>query len=136
VRTDQDLGQVVVGNVGQLFPVEFGYHQLSNTDEPWAVSRQGPHRGVAPTACPRLRGLISRKASVLSLSYSLKQGISPSRGSDHRRSTKWEDDMPLIILQNMQDAILLDIRLWKPEEGVEGRETACAQLVRAASRIN
>lgn len=32
------------------------------------------------TACPRLSGLMSRKASVLSLSKSLKQGISPGLG--------------------------------------------------------
>jgi len=40
-------------------------------------------------AWPRLRGLMSRKASVLSLSKSLKQGISP-----------------LMILQKMHDARL------------------------------
>lgn len=39
------------------------------------------HRDVL-TACPRLSGLISKKARVFSLSKSLKQGISPSRVSD------------------------------------------------------
>lgn len=34
------------------------------------------------TACPKLSGLMSRKAKVFSLSNSLKQGISPSRVSD------------------------------------------------------
>lgn len=77
------------------------------------------------TACPWLRGLMSRKASVLSLSKSLKQGMSPGIGrglaegwrnkpelsllSYRRRLLDLMNFLPLMILQKMQEAILLAI---------------------------
>ena len=83
--------------------------------------------GKKRTAWPLLRGLMSRKASVLSVSRILKQGISP--GVDGTRSASRIDscigsldrapslmgarwiDLPLMILQKMQDAILLAIEV-------------------------
>lgn len=80
-------------------------------------------KGSTLTACPRLRGWISRKAKTLSLSKSLKEGISPIvyvglAGSDHcyQRAQlenkeysicRWAEvggTVPLMILQKMQAA--------------------------------
>lgn len=80
-------------------------------------------KGSTLTACPRLRGWISRKAKTLSLSKSLKEGISPIvyvglAGSDHCyqwaqlenkeysicRCAEVGGTVPLMILQKMQAA--------------------------------
>jgi hypothetical protein len=83
--------------------------------------------GWERTAWPRERGLMSRKASVFSVSRSLKQGISPRwwwllvrklrmelRGAQGARELGClrevqKVDLPLMILQKMQAAILLVI---------------------------
>ena len=78
----QDLRELLVRDVGQLFAVKLGDDKLQTH-----VSREGtsgPEGGGWEqgkiTVCPRLRGPMSRKASVFSLSNSFRQGISPVGG--------------------------------------------------------
>ncbi len=67
----QDLSQVVVGNIGEFLAVELGDDKLCRSECRFRNGLGAERR----TAWPRLRGLMSRKASVLSLSKSLKQGF-------------------------------------------------------------
>jgi hypothetical protein len=58
------------------------------------------------TACPLLRGWISRKASTFSLSKSLNEGMSPINNSVAMNNNSNQRAIPLIILQKTQAAIL------------------------------
>ena len=74
---------MVIGNIRQLWAVEFRNDELQGCSRS-AIADLGEsliRLGIL-TACPKLSGLMSRKAKVFSLSKSLKQGISPSRVSD------------------------------------------------------
>ena len=75
----QNLGQLVVRDVGELRPVVLGDHKLRQRAASVVAGRQRDAGGRAKrlTAWPLLRGPMSRKANVLSLSKSFMQGISP-----------------------------------------------------------
>jgi hypothetical protein len=74
-RTYQDLAQLVIGDIGELGAVELGNDELQQQVS--HVSDGLIDEFEERTAWPLLRGPMSRKARVLSLSKSLKLGISP-----------------------------------------------------------
>jgi hypothetical protein len=77
--TYQDLAEVLVWHVGQFGRMELWDNELAFSLHQILLKSQSPISDVRRilTAWPMLRGLMSRNARVLSLSKSLRQGISP-----------------------------------------------------------
>lgn len=87
----QNLAQLVVRDVGQFCSMMLWYHKLKGVSLVEARTKAvetglfclkygsvvGYHWEVILTACPLLRGSMSRKARILSDSKSLRAGISP-----------------------------------------------------------
>lgn len=108
-RTHQNLAQLVIGNVVQFSSMVLRDNELANSMsvfQTYTVESSVTKAALMVlTAWPLLRGPMSRKARVLSLSKSLNEGISPvwyvSYCQRSDRPTKF--DIPLIIRQKMQD---------------------------------
>jgi hypothetical protein len=78
----KELCKVVVGDVCELLAVELGDDKL--TEQPGQYESCPTGVGPVLTAWPLLKGLMSRKANVFSLSKSFMEGISPVVWSESR----------------------------------------------------
>ncbi len=80
--TNQTLSQLFIRDINQFLPMELRYHELHGSQiqsEPHLYQIWKYHKISRLTACPWLKGWISRNAKTFSDSKSLKLGISPIR---------------------------------------------------------